>query len=154
MSIWYRVFAAKEGEPDLAGFAQQLIDTGFEIPLIPRGDDQGWFEIRLDVEKERSPLIVERYLATEEGMRQDLNTWAAWLETCDYSPNHVWLMERVIQSQQLFAMRRPVDHSDEARLDDLCLAIVNYLADGTDGLIQIDNQGFFSSQMELMLQEH
>jgi len=48
------------------------------------------------------------YLASEDDIRDDLNAYAAELETCDYSPNHTRLMEHAIQTKQLITLRKPI----------------------------------------------
>src|SRR5881275_78737 len=91
---------------------------------------------------------------SEEGIRAELNTWAAWLETCDYSPNHAALMEWVIQTRQLYTLRRPLDHADEVRLERVCVGTCRFLAGATDGVYQLDAEGFFAADGTLLLQEY
>lgn len=153
MSVWYRVFGASEKEPKPEALLEHLHHSELQIPSRFRGDDKGWFELTFSVPN-ASPVILERFLATEEGARDELNTWAAWLETCDYSPHYEALMERVIQAQQIYAMRKPIDHADEMLLEKLCLTLVRYLATETEGVYQIDNEGFFTPEGELLVQEY
>ena len=154
MSTWYRVFSASAMEPDPTKLLEHLHVQGLQIPSNFRGDTDGWFELVFTLSESASPVVLERFLTTEEGIRTELNNWAAWLETCDYSPNHGMLMEKVIQSAQIFTLRRPLDHADESKLDDLCLTLMEYLAERTDGVYQIDGQGFFAADGELLLQEY
>jgi hypothetical protein len=118
-----------------------------------KGDDLGWTagELRLGP---GSPVYLERYLTQEDSLRDDLNSWAAFLETCDYSPNHTMLMERIIQTAQLITIRKPIDHSDEVRMDKLCLELCQYLAAATDGLYQIDDDGWYAADGTLLLKEY
>jgi hypothetical protein len=101
-----------------------------------------------------TPVHLERYLATEEGIRADLNSWAAWLETADYSPNHGPLMQHVISTRQLFTLRRPIDHADEVLVEKLCLGVCRFLSGITDGVYQVDDEGFFAADGTLLLQEY
>ena len=45
---------------------------------------------------------------SEEGIRAELNTWAAWLETAGHNPNHSWLMGHMIQTRQIFTLEPAV----------------------------------------------
>ena len=90
-------------------------------------------------------------MAKEDNLRNDLNSWAAFLETCDYSPNHSMLMERVIQTQQLITLRKPIDHADEVSVDRLCLAVCGFLAEQADGIYQIDDDGWYDAAGTLLL---
>jgi hypothetical protein len=154
MSLWFRVFGGNDFTPEPAALLAHLHAQGFTMPVHFRGDDAGWFAADIELEPGATPLHLERYLATEEGIRADLNTWAAWVETCDYSPNCASLMERIIQARQLFTLRRPMDAADEVRLERVCVELCRYLAGVTAGVYQIDGQGFFTPAGEMVLEEY
>ncbi len=99
-------------------------------------------------------MLLARFLTAEDDLRDDLNGYAAELETMDYEPNHRMLMERVIQTQQLITLRKPIDHADEIRLDRLLLTAVQFLAAATDGIYQIDGQGWFAADGVKLLTEY
>jgi hypothetical protein len=154
MSRWYRVFARGEQQPAPAALQEHLRELGVSSPLHVRGDEEGWTSVEVSLVEGFSPLNLECFLASESGIRAELNNWAAWLETCDYSPNHAPLMERVIQTRQLYTLRRPLDHADEVRLEKVCVGICRALAAETDGVYQSDAEGFFAADGTLLLQEY
>ena len=94
-----------------------------------------------------APLLLECFRADEEGIRAELNSWAAILETCD-GPHHIPLMERTIQTKQLFTLHDP---TDGARL--VCVSLCQHLAAVTAGFYQIDDIGFFDADGTLMVKE-
>ena len=53
-----------------------------------------------------------------------------------------------------FTLRRPIDHADEATLERMCLETVRFLAAHSDGVYQIDGQGWFAADGTLLLQEY
>jgi hypothetical protein len=147
MGLWHRVFGRSEERvrpDDLLAYlqAQGAVVTG----RFDGGDDWWGAEIAL---AETMPLSLERFAAAEEGIRAELNSWAAYLETCDDEPNHAPLMERVIQTRQLFTLHRPVDDCGEP----WCVALCQYLARATDGVFQVDGQGFFAADGTPLLRE-
>jgi hypothetical protein len=75
-------------------------------------DERGWSRPDSSVR-----LQLERWTADEEGIRAELDGWAAYLETCDWSQHHIPLMERMIQTRQLFAIRKPIDCPDQSRAE-------------------------------------
>ncbi|HKB38935.1 MAG TPA: hypothetical protein VKD72_21005 [Gemmataceae bacterium] len=154
MSRWYRVFGRGEQQPAPAALVECLRELGVANPAHFRGDEEGWTLMEVALAEGVSPLSVECFLTREPGIRAELNNWAAWLETCDYSPNSLALMERVIQARQLYAMRRPLDHADELRLEKVCGGICRFLAAATDGVYQYDTEGFFAADGTLLLQEY
>ena len=91
-------------------------------------------------------LQLERFLAEEEGIRAELNSWAAWLETRENAPEHVRLMERMIQTKQLFTLQ---SIEESAQAERLC----RFLAEITLGVYQIDVRGFFAADGVLLVPE-
>lgn len=152
--MWHRVFSKADTAPSAAAILAHLQEQGVTVTAEFRGDDLGWTSGQFVLPKGGSPVILERYLTDADDLRNDLNSWAGWLETADYSPNHQWLMEHVIQTRQLFTLRRPIDHPDEIALDRLCEGLCRYLAGLTEGVYQADGQGFFAASGELILQEY
>lgn len=119
-----------------------------------KGDDLGWTGGELRLPGCDTPVYLERYLAKEDELRDDLNAYAAELETMDYSPNNTKLMTHVIQTQQLITLRKPIAAADEVSLERLLLETCRFLATRTDGVYQIDNQGWFAADGELLVQEY
>jgi hypothetical protein len=141
--MWHRVFASGDAAPDLAELQQELYRLGAAAPARARGDDLGWTAVEIDLAD--GPLRVERYLAKEDDLRDDLNAWAAWLETREGEPNHRRLMERVVQSRQLFTLTAPAGGGP--------VGLCRWLAARTDGVYQIDGQGFFAADGTPLLAE-
>src|SRR4051812_13562361 len=100
MTMWYRVFGLNESEPSPAMLAEQLHAAGLAVEPHFRGDDLGWTDGELRLPS-GMPIDLQRYLASEDDIRDDLNAHAAELETCDDSPNHGRLMQHAIQTKQL-----------------------------------------------------
>jgi hypothetical protein len=142
--MWFRVFGTAEVEPAPAALLEHLQVRGHF-----RGDDQGWFEANLVFLDEAEPLRLERFLASEQGIRDELNSWAAWIETATDSPVGPELMVHLIGTKQLFTLQRP----NEIQVVELCLQVCRYLARATAGVYQVDEQGFFAADGKLLLKE-
>jgi hypothetical protein len=154
--MFYRVFGLTADPVATGELNGALLAAGLTHQAAYRGEgpDRGdWHTVALTLPG-ASPVTVERYRTDEDELRGELNTWAAWLETADWSPHAPRLMERMIAVRQLFAWRRPVDHADEVHLDRLCLALARFLAGRTGGFYQVDEQGFFSADGELLVPEY
>jgi hypothetical protein len=153
MGAWYRVFGTNDVQPEPAAFEEQARSLGVKVVGMFLGDDQGWFRADLFVE-DTSPLLeVERFLTTEEGIRSQLNTWAAWLETAEDNPNHGPVMQHMIQTTQLFTLHRPVEGLGEEPVERLCMQLCQFLARVTAGVYQVDGLGFFAADGTLLLEE-
>jgi len=153
--MWLRVFAPSEATIPPVELLEALATAGVTVEARFRGDDLGWTGAQLILPgTEQAAVTLDRYLTHVDDIRDDLNTWAAFLETQDYSPNHRPLMQLVIQTQQMLTLRKPIDHADEVALDRLCETIVRFYATRLDGIYQIDAQGFFTADGTLLLQEY
>jgi hypothetical protein len=149
---WYRVFGRNEVQPEPAALVEHLHAEGLAVRPAFRGDDLGWFSAVLTLADGSGGVELERFLTREEGIRGELNAWAAWLETVADDPNSTALMERVIQTKQLFTVRA-AELTDAARVETVCVAVSRFLARVTDGVYQADGQGFFSAEGTLLLRE-
>jgi hypothetical protein len=153
MSRWFRVFGTKPDAPDPATLIEYLREHGTEASGNFKGDEQGWFHAEFDLGGDWPSLRVERYLAKEDGIRNELNAWAAWIETFESSPHRSDLMQRIVTTAQLFAIEGPEQEGNEARTWELWTGLCSCLARHTSGVYQIDSQGFFNANRALLLAE-
>ncbi|MGL4423893.1 MAG: hypothetical protein ACRCZF_24775 [Gemmataceae bacterium] len=151
--MWYRVFGATAAACAPSHIAAALAAAGLPIQPHFRGDDLGWTTGQLLWPPE-PPIDLARYLTKEDDLRADLNAYAAELETMNYHPAHLKLMERVIQAQQLITIRKPVSAADESRLEEILMVLVQHLAQACDGVIQIDGVGWHDGAGTLLLPEY
>jgi hypothetical protein len=143
--MWYRVFGTDPSEPDPSALLEYL---GHGVKGHFHADDAGWFRAELDGAAGQEPLKLERYLATEEGIRQEFNTWAAWVEETGEGAIQIRLMQHLIGTRQLFTFQRPAEFSEER-----CLDLCRYLAKQCAGIYQVDERGFFDADGRLLLPE-
>ncbi len=152
--MWYRVFGRSESDPHPAALTAHLHAAGVPVEPHFKGDDLGWTGGELRFPGASTPIFLQRYLTGEDDIRDDLNAYAAELETCDYSPNNGMLMQHVIQTKQLITLREPLDAADEVALEKVLVEACRFLAANTDGVYQIDGKGWFTPAGELLLQEY
>ena len=144
--MWYRVFASIPDEPDPIALVEHLHGLGFPFSPHFTGDDLGWTSARFEFE-ESPPLTVNRFLTKADDLRNDLNAYAAELETMDDQSASGMLMERVIQTQQMFTIEKTAGH------EGMCEAVANWLAGRTAGVIQIDGTGWQDATGALLVRE-
>jgi hypothetical protein len=144
----FRVFASTDTDVPPAAVLEFLHTLDPQASGSFRGDEDGWFETELKLPAEEATLRLERFLATEEGIRAELNTWAAWLESKEENPHVGRLMQQMIGTKQVFTLR---DESEEA--GEACGALCRFLAEKTEGIYQVDGQGFFDVSGLLLVPE-
>ena len=152
--MWLRVFSPTAAEVPPTSLAERLHAAGVAVVPHFKGDDLGWTTGELHLPGGGTPLLLARFLTNEDDLRADLNAHAAELETMTYSPHAVPLMERVIQTQQLVTVRRPIDHPDETLVESACDTLVRFLAERTGGVYQIDGRGWFAATGERLVEEY
>jgi hypothetical protein len=146
--MWYRIFAGSPDMPAPAAIWEFLRERYGSVSGEFAVDASGWYQADLLVDG--VALQLERYLADEPGIRAELNSWVAWLEMRENAPEHVRLMERMIQTAQLFTL-----HSSEqsARAESVCGELCRFLAETMAGVYQIDGRGFFAADGSLLIAE-
>jgi hypothetical protein len=155
VSRWHRVFGTADAEPDRAALVGELRGLFPQDSTVRfRGDDQGWYAAEVLSPGAPEPWRLDRYLSTEEGIRHELNNWAAWLETVEDNPNHGWLMRHLVSTRQVFTFELEIGGLDKrATINAWCHRLCRILAGETAGVYQIDNEGFFAADGTLMLRE-
>jgi hypothetical protein len=138
-----RVFAATDIELRPVELLEHLQAEGYTVEGHFRGDDEGWFEAELVVGG--TEAVLQRFLATEVGIRSELNTWAAWVESTGDGPLQEALMQRLIATRQIFVL-------GEAGMG-WGATLCRYLARRTEGIYQVDGRGFFQADGKLLLAE-
>lgn len=151
--MWFRVFGTNDVQPEPAQLLEHLHAQGVQVEAQFGADPHGWFRADFVHDAQRPPIHLERYLAEDDNIRDDLNAWAAWLETVDN--NHVVprLLQHMIDTKQLFTLRCPRDIGDEIRVQKLCVGICQFLAEKTKGVYQVDTQGFFAPDGQSLVRE-
>jgi hypothetical protein len=152
--VWYRVFGGNDTEPAPADLLAELRRLGDTAPVRYHGDDQGWFRVVLTDSDGEVLLEIDRYLSSEEGIRNELNTWAAWVETTPDGSHQAALMERIITARQVFTLHSLADAEADIGLEETWEAVCRYLARTTDGVYQIDGRGFFTAAGTLLVAEN
>ena len=146
--MWQRVFATSQAGPQPADLLANLHAAGFATTGRFHGDDDGWFRAELVHEASGQAYELQRYLATEPGIRDELNAWAAWVELCD-TPFQSTLMQHLVGTQQVYTLKAADDAVDLAYTESLC----RWIAGRSGGIWQRDGVGFLRDDGTLMLAE-
>jgi hypothetical protein len=146
----HRVFAAHAVLPQPADLLEFATTSGVAATGHFKGDDQGWFFAELSAPGALA-LEIECFRADEEGVRGELNSWAAWLETLEASPQVPALMARIATAQQVVTILQPLrpDLRDDDRA--ACEKLCRFLAGLADGIYQLDGLGLFAADGQLLL---
>jgi hypothetical protein len=143
--MWHRVFCRSTDEVPPAVLAAALHETGFPVAPHFKGDGLGWTRGDLWLHG-AAAVAVERFLTAEDGLRPDLNAFAAELEAADAGPGTADLMRRVIQTQQLIT----VSAAEGVAADELVTAVCQFFATASDGVVLAEGRGWFDATGALL----
>jgi len=136
-----------ETAPEPEAFVECV--PGSPVVVHAEIDEQGWW-FHLELARSSGGYLLDRY-RPEDGIRDDLNTWAAWLEE-NAGDQAGPLMQRMIGTRQLITLRRE-DRGDEPEAREFCHEVARWLAHQCDGIYQIDGEGFFDAAGTLLVAE-
>jgi len=151
MAIWCRVFASNDDAPIPALIQNYLLTLIPGASVRFRSDDEGWFDADIALPPSDKPIHLNRFLVSEEGIRTELNSWAAWLETREEHPGFARLMEHIVATRQVFTLQVDLEHPPEFL--ECTVALCRFLAQRTAGIYQVDGQGLFDMDGHLLLRE-
>ena len=146
--MFSRIFSLLVDAVSPVTLAEHLHANGFPVEPHFRGDDLGWTSGELRLPGDGTSVTLERYLTAEDDLRDDLNTYAAELETHDDNPHTAKLMEHVIQTKQLVT----ASLTDDPQQNALNLAVCRFLAAASQGVYQIDDEGWFAAEGERLVE--
>jgi hypothetical protein len=114
---------------------------GCRVALVE--GEHGWTAATLYGPDSSERLRLSRHRRDDPGVRGELQSWAAWVESCGGTPVHERLMERIIQTQQVVLLEDSLVAKQAAAA--LCRAV--------DGLMQMDGIGFVDNGGSILLPE-
>jgi hypothetical protein len=144
---WYRVFARSAASVPPAVVLADLVFDGAAVQGHFQADEHGWYRCELKTDREIGPIVVECFRVLEEGVRPEMQSWAAYLETLE-SPYSAEFMAAVNAAAQVFTMQLL-----DVRAAELLRQLCGNLAQAADGFYQVDGEGFFWSNGSLAVGE-
>jgi hypothetical protein len=145
--MWARVFTSGADAPAPEALVEHLRAAGYAAEARAEADELGWFHLELSTSA--GDVTLDRY-GKDEGIRDDLNSWAAWLEV--HAGAHAGrLMQHMIGCGQIVTLR--VLQDGDADLRRLLHTVLKFSATASGGVYQVDGEGFFDSAGTLLVAE-
>jgi hypothetical protein len=151
MYTWHRVFGSIEPAPAPAEICEELLRHGLTVRPSFRGDEDGWFAARLELEGSSSSLQIERYLVRTDRLRPDLNSWSAWVENLPANSEREVVLDALISTVQLITMYEEAAEGEAA--SPACSVLSRWLAERVQGFYQADGMGFYDRSGALLVAE-
>jgi hypothetical protein len=145
----YRVFGSNDVVPAPGVLIERcLADSERPLSSEFRPGEEGWFHGVIG--DSSSVLVLDRWLAEEEEIRAWLNGWAAAVESWEGDADFGPLMERIVQTKQVFLLTHVRRDAAGERWP---LRLAQLIAEMTGGVYHADDEGFFTAGGELLAAE-
>ena len=148
MAGWFRVFLLQEDGPEPFKIMECLQSLIPKVKGKFRTDEDGWFQLILD-HSSIGELTVDHFLTSEKGVRSEINTWAAWLE----SKQQFDLMERIIQVKQILSFEVTPEMDDNVSDSLVYKRLALALAALAQGFVHMDGVGFLEPDGTLLIED-
>jgi len=150
MSYTIRLLSPKESVPPAPDVAASLKGEGFDAAVAGAPDGEGWemIEVRLPAAE---PIQVSRFLreGEENPVDEEIDGFVDELAEREETPALEQVMDALRKARQMLVVDVPESFAwgEERTAAD---ALVEFLADSTEALIQADGEGFYDRMGDLL----
>ena len=157
MSFYVRVFSQVEDFPSLYALCDELLEEGFEFATSPGKDEpdfkvEDWRSLVLQYNEELKAIELERNIK-EEGdivFKEEQEEFLEAIKKLPYSKGQKKALELVKNAVQIYAFEVEEDITEEGW--DFLESILDLISDATDGYVQVDEEGIYDKDGELLLE--
>lgn len=157
MSFYVRVFSLAEDFPSLYAICDELVEAEFEFATSPgKGEPEfekaDWDNIIFQYDESCESIKLERN--TKAGpdriFREEQKEFLSALKALPYSKGQKKAVEIVKDMVQIYAVEVEEDITEEGW--DFLECILDFICDATDGYVQVDEEGIYDKEGNLMVE--
>lgn len=156
MSFYVRVFSMAEDFPSLYAICDELKDSGFEFATSPGKDEpefaeSDWKNVLFQYDGDFKPIELDRDTIEHEGsiFREEQNEFLEAIKKLPYSKGQKKALELIKNAVQIYAFEVDEDITEEGW--DFLECMLDFICDATDGYVQVDEEGIYDKDGELLL---
>lgn len=156
MSFYVRVFSMEEDYPSRFAICEELLEAGFKFSTFPGKfdedfDEAGWTYLMLQYDENQQPIRLERNIKDVDSIfEEEQQEFLEVLQELPYSEEQKKAVEIIKNMVQIYAMDVDDDIIDAGW--DFLDFLLDYLCDATDGYVQIDNEGIYDKEGEILVE--
>lgn len=157
MSFYVRVFSQAEDFPSLYAICDELLEEGFEFATSPGKDESefkevDWRNLVLQYDEEFKPIELERNIKEDEDplFMGEQGEFLEAVKKLPYSKGQKKVLEIIKKSVQIYAFEVDEDITEEGW--DFLECMLDFICDATDGYVQVDEEGVYDKNGELLLE--
>ncbi|HYF75078.1 MAG TPA: hypothetical protein VD757_00715 [Candidatus Nitrosocosmicus sp.] len=157
MSFYVRVFSQAEDFPSLYTICDELLEEGFEFATSPGKDEpefkeSDWRNVVFQYDENTKPIELDRDTKEHEGsiFKEEQNEFLEAVKNLPYSKGQKKALEILKYAVQIYAFEVDEDITEEGW--DFLECILDLLCDATDGYVQVDEEGIYGKDGELLVE--
>ncbi|MDD2491815.1 MAG: hypothetical protein WCY24_08515 [Lutispora sp.] len=156
MGFYARVFSMVEDYPSRFAICEELLEAGFEFSTFPGKfdtdfDEKDWKHLMLEYDANHEPIRLERNIKGADSIfGEEQLEFLEVLQDIPYSKEQKKAVDIVNNMVQIYALDVDEDITEEGW--DFLEALLDLLSDATDGYVQIDDEGIYDKEGELLVE--
>jgi len=157
MSFYVRVFSLAEDFPSLYAICDELKDSGFEFSTSPGKDEpefgeNDWRNVVFQYDENSKPVELERDTKEQEDsvLKEEQDEFLEALKKLPYSKGQKKALEILKEMVQIYAFEVEEDITEEGW--DFLECMLDFICDATDGYVQVDEEGIYNKDGELLVE--
>lgn len=156
MSFYTRVFSMEEDYPSRFAICEELLEAGFEFSTFPGKfdedfDEKDWKHLMLQYDENHEPIRLERNIKGRDSIfEEEQQEFLEVLKELPYSKEQKKATEIIKDMVQIYAI--DVDDDITEGGWDFLDCLMDFLCDATDGYVQIDDEGIYDKEGELLVE--
>ena len=157
MSFYVRVFSMEEDFPSLYAICDELKDAGFEFATSPGKDEpefkeNDWKNAVFQYDESLKPIELERDTKEQKDsiFKEEQAEFLEAIKKLPYSKGQKKAQEIVKNALQIYAFEVEEDITEEGW--DFLECMLDFICDATDGYVQVDEEGIYNKDGELLIE--
>ncbi len=157
MSFYVRVFSLAEDFPSLYALCDELVQAEFEFATSPgknepEFEEEKWKSIIFQYDENSKPMELERNTLEQNNdiFKVEQKEFLDALKELPYSKGQKKATEIIKNIKQIYAFEVDEDVTEDGW--DFLECILDFLCDATDGYVQVDEEGIYDKEGNLMVE--
>lgn len=157
MSFYVRVFSQAEDYPSLHALCDELLEEGYEFSTAPGKEEpefkvQNWKNIVLQYNENNKPVFLERNAIDDQDdlFKEEQKEFLEEVKKLPYSKGQKKAVEVLKNAVQVYAFELDEDITEEGW--EFLECMLDFLCDATDGYVQVDEEGIYDQEGNLLVE--
>jgi hypothetical protein len=157
MSFYVRVFSLAEDFPSLYAICDELLEEDFEFSTYPGKDEaefkeNDWRNVVFQYDENSKPIELDRDTngQGDSVFKEEQYEFLEAIKKLPYSKGQKQALQVVKNAVQIYAFEVDEDISEKGW--EFLECMLDFICDATDGYVQVDEEGIYDKDGELLLE--